>query len=233
MRPSPRRRRIWACPGCPPRAGRRPRQREGWSEIDAKWSEQHRAPRTDGPDVPHPQPLLAAGRRSRQIAPRRYGSSAGPAARRRCSSLPLLVEVGSFTTTAMRSPGLQMPRAPRVHGHRDRDPRLGVRTRRRPGRPAQPCSGAWTPHTAGLVGFLLRLVTVATAVLIALRIAGLADGEPGRWRGRDGGHPRPGPAADHRPPDRRHGAAQRAPVPGRRPCALPGRTRWRAGSRAW
>ena len=79
-----------------------------------------------------------------------------------------------------------------VYGYRDR-PVRAARTRRRcrsrrrscssswagrsratsGARSGRRCSGAWTPGTAGTVGFLIRLVFVGLAIIVALRVAGL------------------------------------------------------------
>ena len=87
------------------------------------------------------------------------------------------------------------------------------------------------PGTAGTVGFLVRLVTVGITLLVALEIAGVSAASlvaTKRVHRRD---PRSRRAADARQPVRRNGAAQRAPVPGRRARPVPGRRRRRDRSK--
>ena len=83
------------------------------------------------------------------------------------------------------------------------------------------------PGTAGTVGFLLRLVTIAIAHRRAAR-RGARPADARRRRRVHGGDLRPGRPADARQPHRRHRAAQRAPVPGRRPRPPAGRQAGRA-----
>ncbi len=55
----------------------------------------------------------------------------------------------------------------------DGDPRLGARARHRPLRRAGAVHARMDPATAGTVSFLIRLVMIAVAALLALRVAGL------------------------------------------------------------
>ena len=103
------------------------------------------------------------------------------------------------------------------------DPRLGDRARRRPRPRARRCSGAWTRRRPGTVGFLIRLATI---VRRAARGAARGRHRSAHARPRrrlHGGDLRSRRPADARQPDRRHGAAERAPVPRRRARAPAGR----------
>ena len=178
----------------------------------------------------HAQPLLARRRPRAAAEPRARSSARGSS---RSCSLPVLVGVAASSTATATSSSARRTTTRSAIVTFLALISLGWQFARDIGRALGPTLfRRMDPGTAGTVGFLLRLATMLVAVLIvALRIAGLGPrtlalgGAVHRGRRRSRG------AADARQPVRRHGAAQRAAVPGRRAghacraAAWPGRSR--------
>ena len=133
------------------------------------------------------------------------------AARRSSSRCSSACSRSTSTATTLRQGS---PARPDRHGHRAGRPRLGLRARHR-SRVRADLFRRMDPATAGTFGFLIRLVTVGLTLIVALRIAGVQQRDPGDLQRGHCGHFRPRRPADARQPDRRHRPAQRAALPRR------------------